>query len=488
MALAFDIRPLAYEALAPYAEVAILARLAAGTDPARFPRFTREAAASDGGAERCIVAGQQPALLTGPLYTFLKAVSAIALAREVSSAGGAPVRPLFWIASEDHDVLEVNRVTVNGRRFVHPYAGEIARGRVPPVADIPLADAREPLLAFLREALPPTEFTPWVMDLVAGLDYASYATAFASLMRALFAPWALALVEPAELRARTAPVLAGMVERWPELERALDEGAHALRAAGIDPPLEEPGLFEIVAGKRVPVAIADGRAALSTAAVSLADAADEIRRRPNDFSAGVALRPLCQDAALPVVATLGGPTELAYLWQIQPLYRVMQIRPSRLHPRISATFLEPGVVRAARQAGFAPERILEALAEDESPAAESSVASAIESRARELLAEIDRLGRADPPRWLRTGREGIEGGVRRIAEGLAEERRAATGLDRARREKIRSAILPGGKLQERGANPIEFLNRHGPEFVARAVETLDPLARHHQIVVIEEQA
>jgi bacillithiol synthase len=471
MALTFEIRPLAFEALAPYGEVAILAR------PPAFPRPALEAP-----AEGFVVAGQQPGLLTGPLYAFLKAVSAIALARTM-----APVRPLFWIASEDHDVLEVNRVTVNGRRFVHPYAGEIARGRVPPVSRIPLVDAREPLLAFLREALPPTEFTPWVMDLVAGLDYASYATAFAGLLRALFASWELASVEPEALRERTAPVLAEMMERRPELELALAEGARALRTAGIDPPLEETAFFEIVAGRRVPVTIEDGRAGLSTGRMPLAQAAAEIRRRPHDFSPGAALRPICQDAALPVVVTLGGPSELAYLWQIQPLYRVMGIRPSQLHPRISATFLEPAVARAARQAGLAPERIFEALADEEPPADEDGVATAIESRARELLAEIDRIRREDPPRWLRSGRAGVETGARRIVEALAEERRAAAGLDRARRERIREAILPGGRLQERGANVIEFLNRHGPEFVARAVETLDPLARHHQIVVIKEQ-
>jgi len=507
MALTFDVHRIAPAALDAQAEAALLERLAAEDAAHRgFPRFTLERADHASGSRfgssatptRYVVAGQQPGLLTGPLYTFLKAVSAIALARRIASAsvtGATPVGPLFWIASEDHDVLEVNRVTVNGRRFVHPYAGPLERGRVPPVSAIPLVEAREPLLAFLREALPPTQFTPWVLETIAGLDFTSYATAFRGLLRACFGGGELSLVEPDELRARIAPVLAEMVERWPALVRALEAGMRPLHDAGVTPPLTDLRFFEIVAGARVPVEIEGERVTLASGTVSLREAARQIRERPRDFSPGAALRPLCQDAVLPVVVTIGGPTELAYLWQIQPLYQVMEIRPSLLQPRVSATFVEPGIARTAEKAGLTPEAAFTALASTDIDVAaagsdepDAALREAIERHGQALLEEIDRLARPDSPRWLRTGREAVAAGVRRIVEGLAEERRAAAGLDRTRREKMQAALLPGGGLQERTANVIEFLNRHGPEFVARAIEALDPLARGHQLVLISEDA
>ena len=67
---------------------------------------------------RYVVAGQQAGLLTGPLYTILKAATAINLAAGLQRTTGVPHAPLFWMASEDHDLLEVNRCTLNGRRFV----------------------------------------------------------------------------------------------------------------------------------------------------------------------------------------------------------------------------------------------------------------------------------------------------------------------------------------------------------------------------------
>src|SRR5215469_8722092 len=54
-----------------------------------------------------IVTGQQAGLFTGPLYTILKALTTIRLARCLRDQGIEAV-PVFWVASEDHDFDEVN--------------------------------------------------------------------------------------------------------------------------------------------------------------------------------------------------------------------------------------------------------------------------------------------------------------------------------------------------------------------------------------------
>jgi hypothetical protein len=109
---------------------------------------------------------------------------------------------------------------------------------------------------------------------------------------------------------------------------------------------------------------------------------------------------------------------------------------------------------------------------------------AIREKTRALLAEIDRHAPHPEPRWLRKGRDAIEAGARRILDELAEQQRAARGRDRERVDKIRAAILPGGKLQERVVNVTQFLNLHGAEFIERAIEDLDPWDARHQVVAI----
>src|ERR1700686_920979 len=57
-----------------------------------------------------IVSGQQVGLFSGPAYSFYKALSAIQLANEVTRSGIDAV-PVFWMATEDHDVDEVRHVS-----------------------------------------------------------------------------------------------------------------------------------------------------------------------------------------------------------------------------------------------------------------------------------------------------------------------------------------------------------------------------------------
>ena len=59
-----------------------------------------------------IVTGQQAGLFGGPLFTLLKAVTAIALAARVEREHGVRAVPLFWIDAEDHDWDEVRSAAV----------------------------------------------------------------------------------------------------------------------------------------------------------------------------------------------------------------------------------------------------------------------------------------------------------------------------------------------------------------------------------------
>ncbi|MDZ7639143.1 MAG: bacillithiol biosynthesis BshC [Bryobacterales bacterium] len=54
-----------------------------------------------------IATGQQVGYLGGPAYTIFKALTAVRVA-ESMEAGGVPAVPVFWLASEDHDLAEVD--------------------------------------------------------------------------------------------------------------------------------------------------------------------------------------------------------------------------------------------------------------------------------------------------------------------------------------------------------------------------------------------
>ena len=78
-----------------------------------------------------VVTGQQAGVFGGPLFTILKAITAIQLARRAARELGAPVVPVFWVDAEDHDWNEIASCTIldAAAAAAHDHAGR--RPRVP---------------------------------------------------------------------------------------------------------------------------------------------------------------------------------------------------------------------------------------------------------------------------------------------------------------------------------------------------------------------
>jgi bacillithiol synthase len=89
-----------------------------------------------------VVTGQQVGLFSGPAYTIFKALTAVKLARHLTDQGIAAV-PVFWLATEDHDLAEVDhawvfdhttaptRVALNGAASTGGPVGDVRLGQVP---------------------------------------------------------------------------------------------------------------------------------------------------------------------------------------------------------------------------------------------------------------------------------------------------------------------------------------------------------------------
>src|ERR1700761_5972616 len=64
-----------------------------------------------------VVTGQQVTLFGGPLFTIFKASTVIRRAKD-ASISGRPHVPIFWLATEDHDLAEANHVSLPDRHEV----------------------------------------------------------------------------------------------------------------------------------------------------------------------------------------------------------------------------------------------------------------------------------------------------------------------------------------------------------------------------------
>src|SRR6266446_7578401 len=99
-----------------------------------------------------VVSGQQVGLFSGPAYSVYKALTAIQIAEELTRSG-IPAVPIFWMATEDHDLDEVRHTTWFDKgklvRFELLAIAEAAR----PVGRISLGAQVEPLAQEAAELL-----------------------------------------------------------------------------------------------------------------------------------------------------------------------------------------------------------------------------------------------------------------------------------------------------------------------------------------------
>src|SRR3984893_8450193 len=145
----------------------IAAVIARQQERRQAPTQAREAARLLADAHTvAIVTGQQAGLFGGPLFTLLKALTALKLAEQVARDHQVPAIAVFWIDAEDHDWEEVRSCTVFDRELTPRTVSLPARpGADPvPVSTVRLDDTITRTLKELEAVLPATEFRDSMLD------------------------------------------------------------------------------------------------------------------------------------------------------------------------------------------------------------------------------------------------------------------------------------------------------------------------------------
>jgi bacillithiol biosynthesis cysteine-adding enzyme BshC len=298
-----------------------------------------------------VVTGQQVTLFGGPLFTLLKAATAI---RRAKDSGAVPI---FWLATEDHDLAEADHVTLPSRHELRRLHLEHAAGdEGRPVGRVKLGAGVDALIDEAVELLGPGD----ALDAL-GAAYtpeATYAEAFGKFLARVFANEGLILIDAAgrEFHRLGAPVLRAAIERAAELESLLQERTRLLEERGYAAQvLVSPGgsllfLIDDETGARLALKRKDdstwvaGRKQYSTAELLAI-----LEVSPERLSPNALLRPVFQDAILPTAAYVGGPAEIAYFAQSQVLYEAISGKTTPVLPRLSATLVEPSVAKILAQ-------------------------------------------------------------------------------------------------------------------------------------------
>jgi bacillithiol biosynthesis cysteine-adding enzyme BshC len=451
-----------------------------------------------------IVTGQQVGLFGGPMFAIYKALTAVKLAEEATAAGVAAV-PVFWLATYDHDLAEVNHVAIpgpEGAPEVLTTTSHDAPGA--PVSAVRLGDEILPLVEQAVKLLGDSETTQLLRDSYRPGE--SLGTAFARLYARIFAQWGVIILDASDgdLDRIAEPMFRAAIARADELDTALLARGEALEAAGYHQQVKVTSssvlLFTMCQGARTPIhrrgnggtvefVIGSDSAAEK---LSQAELISRISSTPEQFSPNVLLRPVIQDYLLPTLAYTGGAAETAYFAQAGAVYEALLGRVTPVVPRFSATLVEPKMQRLLERHGITvldvfsgSDALCRQLAERGLP---QDLQAAFEATKKSLDSHLstvkEKLVKLDGTLVdaAETARSKIEYQLERLHSQAARAEALKSELVARHAETLSQALYPDKGLQERGIGGIYFLARYGPEFLRELHDAIQPDCHDHQIL------
>ena len=454
-------------------------------------------------ATRVVITGQQAGLFGGPLFTLLKALTAMKLAAKVEREHQVPVVPVFWIDAEDHDWPEVSGCTVLDAELA-PSSIRLAdldgAGHLP-IARLSLTADSATAVDQLDAALPDSEFKA---SIIASLRRAyapgtGMATAFGTWIEEVLGPHGLVVYDSSDAAAKTLArdVFVTEVSQPGNTARIAARAGEALVAKGYHAQAiladGTVSLFHLNA-QRAPVRVDGNQAFIGDHALSLPQLVDEARQHPEHFSPNVLLRPIVQDTVFPTICYVAGPNELAYLGQLKEVYAHFGVPMPLMYQRATATLADSATVRFLNKYQLPltalraqDEAALNQLLESQlPPSVEQSLAAAAAAIDERMAAVAAAVPQIDPT---------LEGTVKSTLGKLQHEVQslhnkviqAAKRRDETLRRQFQRAqalTFPQGHPQEREVGFVWFLNRYGPALVDRLIDELPLEMGHHWVLTI----
>jgi hypothetical protein len=404
-----------------------------------------------------VVTGQQPGFLGGPLYTLYKVATTIALARSRSLAG-KPTVPVFWSGDDDDDLAEA----------LHPLALEPGGSGLvtSPAGVAPTGKNERPGILGRRSGDPVTAAGAAWLEQMAPFGADSMTTDLAAIWKEAVADdWT-----------------------WSRLARRsllrVFQGTGLMVVSGDDPGLHAVAapLYELIQSKTETLAqLAEDRGNELSSHRWHAQINKRSLRRPlfwvdrdrripwepgspfpdpSELRPGVMLRSPVQDWLLRPVAVVVGPGELAYLRQLDPVYRELGIDRSPLVPRVFAWLLPEGMDPALLKT-FRERRTSD-------PQLAAKLAQKAENEARQILGNI-----------LRDDLKLTENRALALAEGRT--RRWRKGVEAMLRDEIERSlrdapslgpdwVFPQGNRQERRLAYLCAAGVWGDDLVSACLE------------------
>jgi bacillithiol biosynthesis cysteine-adding enzyme BshC len=454
-----------------------------------------------------VVSGQQAGLFTGPLYTIYKALSAVKLTECLRGRGYKAV-PVFWIATEDHDFLEVsNAFILNKNDVLKELRNEPKRCYENlPVGYVNLDDSIKQTIDELFDELPHTEFTLELRQMIEktwepGVDYGD---AFARMLTKIIGKYGIILLCPLDERLKklAAPIYVEAIKKSDDIVSALRKRSEELVKEGFHAQVlineDYFPLFYQAKNRTRHALKKTAEGTYKTKGIerefALHELAELAELEPHRFSPSVVLRSVTQDYLLPTICYFGGAAEIAYFAQSGEVYRILGRPITTILHRQSFSFIESRHAKTLERFNLSlkdlfagEEKLIPEIVEKYLASDTAKVFDQVEEKINQGLSQLEQS-------LFEIDRTLGENSIRRRQKILyhieamrKKFHKAQVQKDETVKRRIETAfvsLMPHKHLQERTLNITTILNKYGVFAIDWIYDSIDLEDKGHRIIYL----
>ncbi len=296
-----------------------------------------------------ITTGQQIHIFLGPLFFLHKINSLLGHVKNLKMhSQNVKVVPVFWMATEDHDLDEINYVNLYGEKFQWNANAGNAVGRI-------ACDGLQNLINDLESRADKTVENKQLFTIFREhyTNEKSLASATRSLLNALFENQGLIIINPDDtyFKQQFAPVAKQEIENK-ILFNTYNAATKRLKQKGYKPKVnaQEINYFWFDKSLRLKINSKNGYK------LNNSDQSEwsitQLTLNSEQLSPNVLARPLYQELILPNIAYIGGSAEIDYWLPLQDAFNDLGIQFPALLLRDSALYLTPKNLETIEKTGL----------------------------------------------------------------------------------------------------------------------------------------
>jgi bacillithiol biosynthesis cysteine-adding enzyme BshC len=282
-----------------------------------------------------VTTGHQLSLALGPLFTVFKILHVVQLCEAMNQSGTANTfLPVFWLASEDHDLEEVQNVHLFNKTFswVTNEAGPVGS-----MTTAQLGTCYEEISACFK-GNSATELSE-----IFQINATNYAQHYHQMLSKVFGKFGVILIDgndPTLKKAFSPIVRKELQEQF--VKATVNKTNAELSSAGkkVQAHVRPINLFYLSPQKRERIVPDEGHFVVEEQGWTLENMLTELEQHPERFSPNALMRPLYQETVLPNVCYVGGSGELNYWTQLKNVFKVAGQPFPLLKTRISGFLLK----------------------------------------------------------------------------------------------------------------------------------------------------